>query len=292
MMLNKFGTVIENANLVNYNTYGINTFSKYLVKPDSLNNLKELILYLNNEKINYYVLGGGSNVVLPDNKFEGVIISLENLNNIKIDDTLVYVEAGISLGSFIMECINNSLGGLENLALIPGTLGGALYGNAGVSDKCIYDHLESITVLRNNEFITLKKHEITYSYRNTIFKSNKDIIVSATYKLYKDDINKLKEVVKENRIKRLNSQPLEYKNAGSVFKNPNGNYAGRLIENLGLKGYTIGDAQISEKHANFIINIGNATGKDIRSLIAYIKEKVYDEYKIELELEQIIIDWE
>jgi len=292
MMLNKFGDIIENASLTNYNTYGIETSSKYLIKPNSLNNLKELIKFLNKEKINYYVLGGGSNVILPDNKFDGAIISLEDLNNFEINDTHVKVEAGIILSKFIMECINNSLGGLEYLALIPGSLGGALYGNAGVSDKCIYDYLESITILRDNEIITLNKNDIKYSYRNTMFKGSKDIIVAATFNLIKEDIVKLKEVVKENRIKRLNSQPLEYKNAGSVFKNPEGDYAGRLIESLGLKGYTIGGAQISEKHANFIINIGNATGSDIRNLINYIKDKVYNSYNIELELEQIIIDWE
>lgn len=291
-MLSNFGEVIENASLENYNTYGIKTITKYLVKPDSLGHLKSLISYLKENNISYCILGGGSNVIFPDNIFNGVIISLESLNDIKIDKNIVEVEAGINLGIFVNTCINNSLGGLEYLALIPGTLGGALYGNAGVGTSSIYDYLETITILKDDEFITLEKKDIHYSYRHTEFKNSNVIIVSATFKLYKDDILKLKEIVKENRIKRINSQPLEYKNAGSVFKNPEGDYAGRLIESLGLKGYTIGGAQISEKHANFIINIGSASGKDIRNLIKYIKEKVYDTYKIELELEQIVIDWE
>ena len=193
---------------------------------------------------------------------------------------------------FISSCINNSLGGLEPLALIPGSLGGALYGNAGVGNSCIYDYLKNITILRNDEFITIDKKDIIYSYRYSMFKNSKDIIVKATFELYKSNILELKEIVKENRIKRLNSQPLEYKNAGSVFKNPEGDYAGRLIESLGLKGYTIGDASISEKHANFIINKSNATGNDIRKLIKYIQDRVFKEYNIQLELEQIIIDWE
>ena len=291
-MLSNFGEVIENASLENYNAYGIKTTTQYLVKPDSLGHLKSLISYLKENNISYCILGGGSNVIFPDNIFNGVIISLESLNNIKINDNIIEVEAGINLGIFVNTCINNSLGGLEYLALIPGTLGGALYGNAGVGTSSIYDYLETITILKDDEFITLEKKDIHYSYRHTEFKNSNVIIVSATFKLYKDDILKLKEIVKENRIKRINSQPLEYKNAGSVFKNPEGDYAGRLIESLGLKGYTIGGAQISEKHANFIINIGSATGKDIRNLIKYIKEKVYDTYKIELELEQIVIDWE
>jgi len=291
-MLNKYGEVLENASLENYNTYGIKATTKYLVKPNSLDNLKELINYLKDNNISYYILGGGSNVILPDNIFNGVVITLENLNNLEINDELVEVEAGINLGIFVNTCINNSLGGLEYLALIPGTLGGALYGNAGVGNNCIYDYLENITILKDNEFITLEKKDINYSYRHTCFKNSDAIIVSATFKLYKDDTSNLKEIVKENRKKRLNSQPLEYKNAGSVFKNPEGDYAGRLIESLGLKGYTIGGAQISEKHANFIINVGNATGSDIRNLIKYIQEKVYNEYEIKLELEQIIKDWE
>jgi len=291
-MLNKYGEVLVDVSLESYNTYGIKTSTKYLIKPNNLEDLKELVKYLNESNIKYYVLGKGSNVILPDNKFNGVIISLENLKRLEINENIVEVEAGIVLGTFVMECINHSLGGLEYLAGIPGTLGGALYGNAGVKDSCIYDYLENITILKNNEIITINKNNIDYSYRNTMFKETNAIILGATFKLYKDDENKLKEIVKENRIKRLNSQPLEYKNAGSVFKNPEGDYAGRLIESLGLKGYTIGGAQISERHANFIVNVANATGSDIRNLIKYIKDKVYEAYKIELELEQIIIDWE
>jgi len=291
-MLNNYGEVLENADLTIYNTYGIHTKSKYLIKPNSFENLKELIKYLNDNSMPYYILGGGSNVILPDNVFNGVIIILEHLSNLRINDNIVEVEAGITLSKFINSCINNSLGGLEPLALIPGSLGGALYGNAGVGNSCIYDYLKNITILRNNEFITIDKKDIIYSYRYSMFKNSKDIIVKATFELYKSNILELKEIVKENRIKRLNSQPLEYKNAGSVFKNPEGDYAGRLIESLGLKGYTIGDASISEKHANFIINKSNATGNDIRKLIKYIQDRVFKEYNIQLELEQIIIDWE
>jgi len=191
-----------------------------------------------------------------------------------------------------MECINNNLKGLEYLALIPGTLGGALYGNAGVKDHEIYDNLVSIEVIRNNELIILKKEDIDIKYRYTSFKENNDILVRATFKLEKGNIDELKDIVKENRLKRLETQPLEFKNAGSVFKNPEGDAAGRLIDSLGLKGYNVGNAEISTKHANFIINKGSATGKEIRELINIIKEKVYEKYHIKLELEQIIVDWD
>lgn len=291
-MLNNYGTVITEASLINYNTYGIKTKCKYLIKPNSINNLINLLNYIKDNNIKYYILGKGSNVILPDNYFNGIIISLELLNKLEINDNIVTSECGILLSTLIKECINNSLGGLEYLALIPGTLGGALYGNAGCNNHCIYDNLISVEVIRNNKLIKLLKNDIEYSYRNTLFKNNKDILVRATFKLENEDKDKLKNIVSENRIKRLNTQPLEYKNAGSVFKNPENNYAAKLIEDLGLKGFNVNDAKVSLKHANFIINENNATSKDIKELIKIIQDKVYKEYKINLELEQIIVEWE
>lgn len=291
-MLNKFGDVIENASLVNYNTYGINTSCAYLVKPNSIDNLKDLIRYLKNNNIKYYLLGGGSNVILPDTKFNGVIITLENLKTVEFDNNLVTASCGITLANLVKSCINNSLSGLEYLGLIPGTLGGALYGNAGVKDHTIYDNLVSVEVLRNNEMITLQKKDIKISYRYTSFKDSKDILIRATFNLTKGNSLEMNETIKENRLKRVQTQPLGFKNAGSVFRNPEGDYAGRLIESLGLKGFSIGDAEVSNKHANFIINKGNATSGDIKKLIKTIQDKVQEEYNIELILEQIIVEWD
>lgn len=290
--LYKYGEVIENASLEYYNTYGIKTFCKYLVKPSNISNLEQLLNYINTNNLKYYLIGGGSNIILPDNTFNGIVISLEKLNNIEINDNIVTSEAGISLAKLAKLCIDNSLSGLEYLALIPGTVGGALYGNAGVKDHEIYDNVLNVLVIRNNKLIKLDKKDIEISYRYTSFKKSNDIIVSATFKLNEGNKEEMESIVKENRIKRLNSQPLEFKNAGSVFKNPEGDYAGRLIESVGLKGYSINDAEVSNKHANFIINKGNCTSKDIKDLIKLIIDKVYDEYKIKLELEQIIVDWD
>lgn len=289
-MFKEYGEVIENCSLENYNTYGIKTTCDYLVKPNSIDNLISLLKEIKQYNYNYFLLGGGSNIILPDNHFKGVMISLELLNKIIFKENLVTVECGIKLGSLAKMCIDKSLSGFENLALIPGTLGGALYGNAGVKDNTIYDNLISLKVIRDNELIELKKSDIDISYRYTSFKKNKDIIVSATFKLSEGSTSKMMDIVKENRLKRLNSQPLEYKNAGSVFKNPEGDFAGRLIEEVGLKGYAINDAEVSTKHANFIINKGNAKSKDIIELIKLIQDKVYDEYKIKLELEQIVVE--
>lgn len=291
MKLECFGEVIKNANLKNMNTYGIETYSDYLVYPLSKNNLCELIKYLKENNIKYFILGGGSNVVLPDNHFQGVIISLKKLNNFTIKDNLVEAECGVTLSLLINNLVNNSLGGLESLHNIPGTLGGAIYGNAGVKDTSIMDYIEGVEVIRNNDLIKLKKNEIKYSYRYTEFKDNDDILVSATLRLENRDIEKMKEMIKENRLKRNKTQPLKFKNAGSVFKNPEGYFAGALIEKCDLKGYNVGDAMVSEIHANFIVNIGNAKSEDIKKLINIIKSKVEKETGIVLELEQIIVEW-
>lgn len=283
--------ILEDYPLDKYNTYGIKTKTKYLAKPENFTDLKMLIQYLKENNIKYYILGSGSNVILPDTPFTGYIISLERLNKVHIEGCVVKAEAGILLGSLIKEVLNHNLSGLEYLYGIPGTLGGALYGNAGAYMHTIYDCVKEVLVLRNNELVRLKKEDLKILYRYTSFKENDDIILEATFEFLPSNKEVLEKVIADIREKRK-KLPLEYKNAGSVFKNPEGDYAGRLVESVGLKGYKVGDAKVSEKHANFIVNMGNMTSKDLKTLINIIKKKVNDEYKIELELEQIIIDWD
>ena len=290
-MYSEFGEVYQNENLEKFNTYGIKTTCDYLIKPNSLNNLILLLDIINKEKISYFIIGSGSNIIIPDTHFKGIIINLDLLKNVSINQNEVVAEAGIKLAFLAKLCINASLSGFEYISCIPGTLGGALYGNAGVKDHTIYDYLKSVDVIREGKIVNIKKEEIDINYRHTSFKNSKDIIVRATFALESGDISAMEEIVKDNSTKRLKSQPLEYRNAGSVFKNPEGDYAGRLIEAVGLKGYSIGDASVSMKHANFIINKGNATSKDITDLIKLIQEKVYKEFNIMLELEQIIVEW-
>ena len=290
--MDKYGEVTFNANLKNYNTYGIDTTADYLIKVSSIDNLVELIKYLKENDMPYYILGGGSNVLLPDNNFSGVIINLDKLNNVSINENKVIAECGIRLSALCKMTLEASLGGLEYLSLIPGTLGGALYGNAGSFDHFIYENISYVEVLRKGKIFKIKKKDIDYDYRYSMFKSNDDIILRACFELKYDDKETLNKIFEEVRLKKVSSQPLEYRSAGSVFKNGDVYSAGKLIDDLGLKGVKIGDAEVSEKHANFIINKGNATGNDIRNLIDYIKEKVYNEYAINLELEQIIVDWE
>ena len=289
--MNEFGEVLKNVDLTKYNSYGIKSGCKYLVYPNNVDDLVKLIEYLSNEGINYKIFGSFSNVILPSSIFNGVIIKLDKLDNVEVFDDYVISEAGVLLSVLVNILMAKNKGGFELLGTIPGTLGGAIYGNAGVKEYAILDFIEYIEVIRNNELIKLDKDVVKYSYRSTIFKNNTDIIVRVKLRIEDKDSKLMREVLSELRTKRRESQPLEYKNAGSVFKNPTGYYAGELIDKCGLKGYNVGGAYVSNKHANFIINKDNATSEDILSLIEVIKSRVKEEYNVDLELEQIVVKW-
>ncbi len=292
--LNKYGETLENIDLTNYNTYKITTKAKYLVKPYNIENLIDLIKYLRINKIKYFILGGGSNVILSSNYFDGVIIKLDNINEIEISGTEVKVGAGVMLNKFSMDMINMNLKGLEWSTGIPGTIGGSIVSNAGAYTKEMFDFIKEVYVLdKDLNLITLTKEEIKHSYRSTIFKETKDyIVLGATLILHEGTKEASMELVTDRLNRRMTSQPLEYPSAGSVFRNPGEDTpAGKLIEDAGLKNAHINDAYVSEKHANFIINMGSASSDDIINLINKVKRTVLDTYNIELKLEQEIINW-
>lgn len=281
---------VENANLKQYNTYKINTMARFMYEPENVQELKDLLKNLNIKNIKYYILGGGSNVILPDENFDGAIIKLA-IKDLEIKDDIVFVGTGYNLNSFIKKIIDEGYTNLTNLYGIPGTVGGAIRGNAGANGSEIFDDLVSVLVLQDDDVKLINAYNIEHSYRHTSFKENNDIIFGGVFKLEKGDTQKAWEIINKNLEKRRNSQPLEFPSAGSVFKNPEGLSAGKLIDECGLKGYKVGSAQISKKHANFIINLDNATSSDIISLIEIIKEKVKKEKGIDLELEQEIVKW-
>ena len=291
--MKEYGEVKEFVDLKKYNTYGIGGISKYLVMPEDIDDLSSLIKYLNKENIPWYVLGGGSNVILPDEDFDGAIIKLDKLNRVVIDNDIITAESGISLGMFVNTLLDHGFVNYAHLMGIPGTLGGAIVGNAGAYNVSIFDYLISVSIIDadGNKKI-LNKEDIKYDYRYTEFKGKNSIVVAASFKGIYGDVALVREQIQLNLEKRRNTQPLEYKNAGSVFKNPPEYSAGYLIEHAGLKGLTVGGAKVSEKHANFIINYDNATSRDIIKLIGIIKNTVEDKFNIELNLEQVIVKWE
>ncbi len=291
--MKEYGEVKEFVDLKKYNTYGIGGISKYLVMPEDIDDLSSLIKYLNKEGIPWYVLGGGSNVILPDEDFDGAIIKLDKLNRVVIDNDIITAESGVSLGMFVNTLLDHGFVNYAHLMGIPGTLGGAIVGNAGAYNVSIFDYLISVSIIDadGNKKI-LNKEDIKYDYRYTEFKGKNSIVVAASFKGIYGDVALVREQIQLNLEKRRNTQPLEYKNAGSVFKNPPEYSAGYLIEHAGLKGLTVGGAKVSEKHANFIINYDNATSRDIIKLIGIIKNTVEDKFNIELNLEQVIVKWE
>lgn len=282
----------ENISLKNYNTYRIDTTCSYIVFPEDVEKLINIIKKLKQEKIKYFILGNGSNIILSMEYYDGVIIKLDNLNKIEYNGNLVTAGAGCSLIKVSMDTIEHGLSGLEFASAIPGAVGASVAMNAGAYNSDMSQVIKKVTVLTNNyEIKTLTNKELEYTYRDSFLKKNKDyIVLSATFELEKGNIIEMKQHVEERRKKRILSQPLEFPNAGSVFRNPENMFAGELIEKSNLKGYNINGAEVSNKHANFIINKGGAKGKDIVSLIKKIQKEVKQNYGVELKLEQIIVE--
>lgn len=281
--------IIEDASL--YNTYKLDSKAKYLVNINNTDELINLIKVLKEENVKYFVLGASSNVILPK-YYDGVVIKLSGFDKCTIEDNKVYVEANYMINKLAMETAKNGYSGLEWASGIPGSIGGCIYNNAGAYKGEIIDVIKDITVLDQEtyEVKTLQKEEANFEYRDSIFKHNKNLIILSTnLELTESNKDELLEIIKDRTEKRMASQPLDMPSCGSVFRNPEGLVAGKLIDDLGLKGYKIGGAQISEKHANFIVNAGNATYEDIVSLIEFIKDKVKENYNIDLILEQEII---
>ena len=278
------------STLTTYKTGGI---AKIVIYPNGINNLKELIKLIHKYNINYFILGKGSNTLFSDNEFNGVIIKLDKLNSFEIKQNEIYVESGMILSKLVQESVKNNLSGLEFAIGIPGTIGGAIYMNAGAYGSNISNIIKSVIALNEKlqiEEIPLEK--LKFDYRYSIFQANKNLIcVAANIKLKFGNHDEIANKIKENLLKRKNSQPLEYPSAGSVFRNPEGNYAGKIIEELGLKGKNIGGAEISTKHANFIINKNNASSSDILNLIKLVQKEAKDKYKIDLKLEQQLVNW-
>ena len=282
----------EEANLKRYNTYRLETICKYLIFPKNKEELRNLLKYLTEIKAKYIVLGNGSNIIFKESYYDGVVIILSKLNKITIEDDIVKVEAGYSLQKLAIETCSIGLEGLEFACGIPGHVGASIAMNAGAYNSSLAEVVETVEVINPNfEFVNMSKEDLEFEYRSSIFKKEKNyIIVSATLKLTRGNKEEILEKISKRRVKRIETQPLDMPSAGSVFRNPPNMHAGALIEQCNLKGYTLGGAEISPKHANFIVNKGGATGKEITKLITKAQEDVKKEFNVDLILEQIIVD--
>ena len=282
---------IENVNLSKYTTYRLKSKASYMVFPEDTDELIKLIKYLRENEVKYKIIGGGANLIFAHD-YDGVLIKLDSFDNLAIKYTKVRVGAGYNLIKLATKLCKLGLTGIEFATGIPGTVGGAVFNNAGAYKSDMGYIVESIKVLTPYlEIKTLYNKYLKYHYRTSFLKDNPDYIcLEATIVLKHGKKEQILEVIEDRKKRRLMSQPLDYPSAGSVFRNPPDNFAGKLIEDVGYKGKTVGGAKVSEKHANFIINYNNATGKDIIKLINEIKEKVKEKYNIELVLEQEIVE--
>jgi len=286
------GKVIDNYMLKDHTTYKVGGKAICAAVPNDENDLITLLSYLRENNIKYKILGNGSNVIFNDSGYNGVIVKLDNFNNLKILNNKVIVGAGYPLNKLAIRVSRLGLTGLEFAAGIPGTIGGAVYMNAGAYKSDIGYVLTSIKVLTPDYKIkTMYNKDLDFHYRTSFLQKNKDYIcLEATIHLMKGNSEEIMELINERKMRRLETQPLEYPSAGSVFRNPEGDFAGRLVEELGYKGKGIGGAKVSDKHANFIINSGNATGEEIKKLINEIKDKVKKKYNIDLKVEQEFVE--
>jgi UDP-N-acetylmuramate dehydrogenase len=236
----------------------------------------------------FYVLGGGTNVLFCDDGYRGIVIYLTGkLKEIVVNGEEIFCGGGALLSNVLNTALKNNLIGLEFVSGIPGSVGGAVYGNAGLRDKWIDSAIKEVGIYTGSKKVWLKREQIDFSYRKSSLENS--VISDVYFSLKKTTENDSLATVFESVQKRLKTQPLSFPNAGSIFKNPKGFSIGKLIEETGLKGVRIGGAQISELHGNFIINVGEASAKDVLALISLIEEKIYKQFSIKLETEIKII---
>lgn len=286
----KIGKIYKNVPLNNLTSYKLSGYASTLVIPSNIEELIECLKYIKENNLKYKIIGGGSNLIF-ENDYDGILIKLEKFDDLKIKGTEVIVGSGYIMQKLALKTCKLGLTGLEFATGIAGTVGGACANNSGAYNSDMGYVVKTLKVLTPNlEIKTMQNSDLNYHYRTSFFEKNPGyVILEATIKLQNGNKEEIMEIVKDRKKRRIESQPLEYPSAGSVFRNPVGNYAGKLIEEIGYKGKTIGGASVSKKHANFIINNGTATGKDIVTLINEIKKEIKEKYDIELILEQEIV---
>lgn len=275
-----------NEPLKNHTTFRIGGPAEYFVCPDE-EQLQILLRLTAEEDIPVTLIGNGSNLLIGDNGIKGLVIEIgKNMSGVSIRGKYMTIKAGTLLSKAANEAANAGLGGMEFAAGIPGSLGGAVVMNAGAYGGEMKDIIMSVDVLASDgKRHTLSIDELDFSYRHSCIVQNNYIVISAQLKLEEKPQEEIRALMAELREKRIEKQPLEYPSAGSTFKRPEGYFAGKLIQDAGLRGYSVGGAQVSEKHCGFVINKGEATASDVIKLIDDVKDKVMDEYGVELEPE-------
>lgn len=273
-----------------HTSFKIGGGAEYFVEPSNEKELSAVLKATKENNIPVTVIGNGSNLLVSDEGIEGVVVSTLKMKTIRLlDETHIFAEAGSSLTAVCLFSKNNSLSGLEFAYGIPGSVGGALYMNAGAYGGEMSDVVESAKSLDNGKLVERKVDEIDLSYRHSVYTGSNEIIVGVTFKLEKGNLDEIEEKMNTLMQKRKTSQPLDFPSGGSTFKRPEGYFAAALIDECGLKGLSVGGAEVSRKHAGFVINRENATCCDVLDLIQKIKDAVFEQKGVKLETEVIFL---
>ena len=276
-----------NEPMKNHTTFKIGGPAQYYVTPESVNQIQEVVSLCRNINIPLHVIGNGSNILVGDDGVDGVVLALFNtFSDYEIKDNVITAQAGMSLIKLAVIALREGLTGLEFASGIPGSVGGAVYMNAGAYDGQMKDVVTSVTVLDEAGNIRiLGRDELDMGYRTSAVAKHNMIVLQVIIELKAGDKEQIKDRMNQLSELRKQKQPLEYPSAGSTFKRPEGYFAGKLIADAGLKGYSIGGAAVSEKHAGFVVNMGGATAKDVVELTDYIKKRIIEQFGVTLELE-------
>ena len=268
-------------------TFRVGGPADYFVMPKSVEEIKAVVALCREENIPYYILGNGSNLLVGDKGFRGVVIQIyREMSAIEVDGEMIRVQAGALLSRVGSAALEAELQGFEFASGIPGTMGGAVVMNAGAYGGEIKDVIVDATVLTpEGKVLVLKKEDLELGYRTSVIAKKDYIVLEANLQLKKGNKEEIRARMDELKVQRVTKQPLEYPSAGSTFKRPEGYFAGKLIQDAGLRGFQVGGAQVSEKHCGFVINKGNATAADVAELINQVSEKVMEEFGVRLEPE-------
>lgn len=280
------GVKLEEA-MSRHTSFKVGGNAQIFVKPKGEEALKRLLELINTEKINYYVIGNGSNILVSDKGYKGIIISMLKFTSPSlIENESITISAGKTLKELTELACENSLSGLEFAYGIPGSVGGAVFMNAGAYDGEIKEVLDKVKVMdKEGKVLSLNASELDLSYRHSNIEEKGYIVLEAKFNLKKADKAAIWEKMQELMARRIDKQPLNFPSAGSTFKRPEGYFAGKLIDDAGLRGYSIGGAKVSDKHCGFIVNAGKASADEVYSLIAYVRLKVKEKFDVQLEPE-------
>lgn len=284
------GRVLYHEPLAKYTSWRMGGPADIVVFPASRDDVRQALIFATRAGLPVVVLGGGSNTLVRDGGIRGLVLVLDGtFLELGAEGTHVRAGAGVRLSRLVAFCSKAGLTGVECLAGVPGTVGGAIRGNAGAFGGSIADRLERVwCIVSKGEEVIFERNEIEFTYRRSSIPADA-VVVAGAFALRREDPAAIRRVVSDHLIRRNRSQPVEWRSAGSVFKNPSGDFAGRLIEQVGLKGARVGEAMVSPKHGNFIVNLGGATAQDVLELIEFVRARVRVETAVELELEVQVV---